>query len=200
LTVCAQHYEGLFWLIAFYALLASLPTVSRLLNAGSTQAVRGDQTPTRQSLTQTWGFVALWASMIYVCGTLPCGRFYYEGVEGFFGNTVTRLSYQYIYIFLGAGVHFNEAVERRLAGLISQVGGLLLSPRECSRALESVDLEARAGAFARESGSEVVAMLASARARSRAALSLWSRAGRAWWANLDLGRTLVRGGRGARRR
>jgi hypothetical protein len=51
-------------------------------------------------------------SIIYVGGTLPCGRFYYEAVEGFFGNVFLKLSYQYIFLYMGVIVHIVDLLER----------------------------------------------------------------------------------------
>lgn len=86
LTVCAQHYEGLFWLVAFYPLLALMPLWARCLG-GKPELALSDVIPMRESRLQQLFFIALLAALVYVGGTLPCGRFFYEGVEGFFGNT-----------------------------------------------------------------------------------------------------------------
>jgi hypothetical protein len=57
-------------------------------------------------------FVAFIAALLYVGGTLPCGRFYYESFEGFVGNGWLRVSYQYLYAYLGYLVHVAERLER----------------------------------------------------------------------------------------
>jgi len=116
LTVCAQHYEGLFWLAGFYPLLALMPLWARLLG-GIPDLGLSDVIPMRESLVQQALFVAFLASMAYVGGTLPCGRFYYEGVEGFFGNTWLRLSYQYIFMYLGFALHATDRSERWVCAL-----------------------------------------------------------------------------------
>jgi len=56
--------------------------------------------------------VGLLSSILYVGGTLPCGRFYYENIEGFFGNSFLRVSYEYVYIHLGFLAHVIDAFER----------------------------------------------------------------------------------------
>lgn len=112
LTICAQHYEGLAWLVAFYLLLNLMPHLSRLFNSNKNAALRAEPSFTRGSLAQHGAFVAFVASILYVGGTLPCGRFYYEAVEGFFGNSVLKLSYQYVYLYMGALVHLLDAGER----------------------------------------------------------------------------------------
>jgi len=69
----------------------------------------------RQSGVQEVLYVAFFSSILYVGGTLPCGRFYYENVDGFFGNTFLRLSYQYLYLYLGLLAHVVDQLERRYA-------------------------------------------------------------------------------------
>ena len=54
-------------------------------------------------------------SIVYLGGTLPCGRFYYENVDGFFGNAFLRLSYEYVYLYLGVLAHGIERLERSYA-------------------------------------------------------------------------------------
>jgi len=54
--------------------------------------------------------------MLYVGGTLPCGRFYYENVDGFFGNSFLRLSYEYVYLYLGLLAHVSDRLERLYCG------------------------------------------------------------------------------------
>lgn len=117
LTVCAQHYEGLFWLVSFYLLLALLPTLFRLFNANKGGRVRADSLPVKHSLIQLASFLLFVASILYVGGTLPAGRFYYEGVEGFFGNGVLKASYQYIFAYLALILHLSDRCERLLLTL-----------------------------------------------------------------------------------
>jgi len=59
----------------------------------------------RESVVQRALFVAYVGSSLYVGGTLPCARFYYEGEEGFFGNLFLRVSYQYLYAYLALVLH-----------------------------------------------------------------------------------------------
>ncbi len=113
LTVCAHHYEGLAWLVGFYALLCYTPHVYRFWNKlGPGTGLRADTAPVRQSLLQEALYVSFFASILYVGGTLPCGRFYYENVEGFFGNSLLRLSYEYVYLYLGLLAHTADLLER----------------------------------------------------------------------------------------
>ena len=56
--------------------------------------------------------MGLFSSILYVGGTLPCGRFYYENIEGFFGNSFLRVSYEYVYIYMGFLAHVIDAFER----------------------------------------------------------------------------------------
>merc|ERR1711976_1090144 len=48
----------------------------------------------QQSPVQEVMYLGLVGSILYCGGTLPCGRFYYEAVDGFFGNSFLRLSYE----------------------------------------------------------------------------------------------------------
>lgn len=117
LTVCAQHYEGLFWLVSFYALLAFLPALSRGFNPDKQARPLADFVPMRHSAVQFAAYVVFLGSVLYVGGTLPCGRFYYEGVEGFFGNVFLKASYQYIYAYLAVLLHALDRAERWANGL-----------------------------------------------------------------------------------
>ena len=112
LTVCAQHYEGLFWFALFYILLCFLPGTYRLLNQDKFGLVRVDHVPMRHSPLQQAAYVIFAGSLVYAGGTLPCGRFYYEAVEGFFGNVFLKLSYQYIFLYLGLLIHLVDLLER----------------------------------------------------------------------------------------
>src|SRR4051812_44169655 len=86
LTVCAQHYEGLAWLISFYALLCYLPLVHRAWNSAATQTqgkpgvgdvsssvskkqcgpTRGGQVGTRQSLVREALYLSFFSSVLFV--------------------------------------------------------------------------------------------------------------------------------------
>lgn len=79
--------------------------------------MHGDYIPMRQSRLQQTAYIVFLGSMLYCGGTLPCGRFYYEAVEGFFGNIFLKLSYQYIYIYLGFIVHAIDVFERSALSL-----------------------------------------------------------------------------------
>jgi len=130
LTVCAHHYEGLAWLLGFYALLCYTPHLFRFWNKPARARVRVAETvPVRQSAVQEVFYLAFFSSILYVGGTLPCGRFYYENIDGFFGNAFLRLSYEYLYLYLGVLAHIVDQVERRfLAG--AAVLGALAEPAQ----------------------------------------------------------------------
>jgi len=116
LTVCAHHYEGLAWLAGFYGLLCYTPHLYRVWNrrSRSTGPV-AEPIAMRQSAVQELLYAGFFASILYVGGTLPCGRFYYENIDGFFGNAFLRLSYEYLYLYLGLLAHLVEQLERRYA-------------------------------------------------------------------------------------
>jgi hypothetical protein len=70
-------------------------------------------------------FVAFIASLLYVGGTLPCGRFYYESFEGFMGNGWLRASYQFLYAYLGCLAHLAERFDRLAHTLVRVFFGLI---------------------------------------------------------------------------
>jgi hypothetical protein len=133
LTVCAQHYEGLAWFGAFYGLLCGMPHVYRAWNPDARSRPRAEAQALRYSTAQHVAFVGFFASLAYVGGSLPCGRFYYEGVEGFFGNIFLKLSYQYLYLYLGVLAHVLDRCERWYLGLPGQSpAGAEEAPAEAS--------------------------------------------------------------------
>jgi quinol-cytochrome oxidoreductase complex cytochrome b subunit len=112
LTICAQHYEGLFWLILYYVILALMPLWSRMWQKNPEYLYyRYDVRAIKDSYLQLSFFIVFMFSMCYVGGTLPCARFYYEEEEGFFGNMFLRLSYQYIYVYLFVIIHALDRIE-----------------------------------------------------------------------------------------
>jgi len=80
--------------------------------SASTTPRQPESAPLRQSPIQELLYFGLVGSMLYVGGTLPCGRFYYENVDGFFGNSFLRLSYEYVYLYLGLLAHVVDKAER----------------------------------------------------------------------------------------
>jgi len=122
LTVCAQHYEGLFWLVSFYILLTILPNIYRLYNTEkgySYNSMYVDYIPSSKSFIQQVLYVIFVGSILYVASVLPCGRFYYESVEGFFGNIFLKLSYQYIYVYMIFLMHISDKFEKFVYSLFS---------------------------------------------------------------------------------
>jgi len=133
LTVCAQHYEGLFWLGAFYGLLTFMPHLYRLFNAPRGALVGVEARSLRYAPIQQALFVLFVGSLLYVGGTLPCGRFYYESFEGFTGNAWLRISYQYLYIYLGYLAHVADRVERLALGALRAFYSVLLQQGQQKR-------------------------------------------------------------------
>lgn len=60
-----------------------------------------------------------------MAGTLPCGRFYYDSLDGLTGNSLLKISYEYIYIYLGFLAHLTEVFDRVLRGFVSFVSYFL---------------------------------------------------------------------------
>lgn len=113
LTICAKHYEGLFWLVMYYAILAYMPMLSFFFKPSNKTLIefKNENRPMIESYIQLFFFISFIASMLYVGGTLPCARFYYEEDEGFFGNIWLRLSYQYLYLYMFFIIHFIDWLE-----------------------------------------------------------------------------------------
>jgi len=96
-----------------------MPQLYRLFNAGRGAALTVEARALRVAPVQQGLFVCFAGSLLYVGGTLPCGRFYYESFEGFTGNSWLRISYQYLYVYLGYLAHVADRVERTALGVVS---------------------------------------------------------------------------------
>jgi hypothetical protein len=104
--------------VMFYVLLTTLPYLARFAQPiKSWGATLPDSVPMRKSSTQQGAFIVFLGSMWYVCGTLPCARFYYEGDEGFFGNVFLRVSYQFLYAYLAIILHWLDKAERSVLNI-----------------------------------------------------------------------------------
>jgi hypothetical protein len=79
LTVCAQHYEGLFWLASFYVLLSLMPQLHQWINRLRYVRPQADAQPLKYAPAQYLLALGFALSLLYVGSSLPCGRFYYEG-------------------------------------------------------------------------------------------------------------------------
>lgn len=124
LTVCAEHYEGLFWLVSFYLFIIFLPNIYRCLNEDlydNNKLYITNYYSTGLSTMQYYSFVIFVGCIFYVSSVLPCGRFYYEEEQGFYGNTLVKVSYQYIYFYLFFFMHVVEKLENFLIGWIDLV-------------------------------------------------------------------------------
>lgn len=113
LTVCAQHYEGLAWLLAFYFLLVFMPNLNQAWDSNQPRpAIKALHAPSRQSILGELLFCVFVMCVVYAGSILPCGRFYYDQVEGFFGNATLRIAYEYIYLYIGVIAHIIDKLER----------------------------------------------------------------------------------------
>jgi hypothetical protein len=113
LTLCAQHYEGLLWLGAYYACLLLLPLFGRMAQPATRRRARAPEAIIpRDTLLEKALFAAFICCLVYVGGTLPCARFFYDSEEGFCGNWWLRLSYQYLYAYLCVLTHWCEQLTR----------------------------------------------------------------------------------------
>jgi quinol-cytochrome oxidoreductase complex cytochrome b subunit len=137
LTVCARHYEGLGWLICFYALLTFLPQVHRLWLATARTPLNGDTPPVPALAPAEGWFAGFVAALVFVGGTLPCGRFYYEARDGLCGQSLLRLSYEYLYLYLGVLAHVSERLATWYASLQARQAALAAAQRPAPLGLKA---------------------------------------------------------------
>jgi len=78
----------------------------------------------QSSLLQTGAFALFMLSVYTVASMLPCGRYYYEPEGGYVGNPWVKVSFQYLYLYLGWLIHNLDLIEyfifRFLVPYISQ--------------------------------------------------------------------------------
>jgi len=55
----------------------------------------------QSSLLQTSGFIIFLFSVSTVASMLPVGRYYYEPEGGYVGNPWVKVSFQYLFLYLG---------------------------------------------------------------------------------------------------
>jgi len=108
LTVTPSHYEGLFWMASFFILLAILPILYNLYNNYIDYVAT---IPMQHSLLQTSSFIFFMMSLYCTASMLPCGRYYYAPENGYVGNPWVKISYQYIYLYLGWFLHHLDVLD-----------------------------------------------------------------------------------------
>jgi membrane protein insertase Oxa1/YidC/SpoIIIJ len=92
----------------FFMLLATMPILYGFY--GVNTATYAMQTSWLQTVFFLWFLFSL------LCTTLmlPCGRYYYDIEAGYVGNPWVKMSYQYIYLYLGWLVYHLDAFEAYL--------------------------------------------------------------------------------------
>ena len=108
LTVTPSHYEGLFWMALFFILLAFLPIVYNLYNSSNDYVAT---IAMQNTALQTFTFIFFMMSLYCVASMLPCGRYYYAPENGYVGNSWVKISYQYIYLYLGWLIHHLDLID-----------------------------------------------------------------------------------------
>lgn len=108
LTIAPTHYEGLFWMASFFALLGFAPLIDKFYMANFRDIAR---IPTRASKIQSVCYFLFLISLATTAVILPCGRYYYEAEGGYVGNTAVKFAYQYIYFYLGFLMYNLDRVE-----------------------------------------------------------------------------------------
>ena len=83
---------------SFFILLAILPILYNLYNNYIDYVAT---IPMQHSLLQTSSFIFFMMSLYCTASMLPCGRYYYAPENGYVGNPWVKISYQYIYLYLG---------------------------------------------------------------------------------------------------
>lgn len=111
LIVCPTHYEGVFWLMFYLALIAALPLFYNFYNSFNKHV---PAIPMQNSLLQTTAFILFMMSMYCCASILPCGRYYYEPEGGYVGNPWIKFSFQYIYLYLAWLVHHLDVLDHHI--------------------------------------------------------------------------------------
>ena len=97
LTISPSHYEGLLWAGLYFFGIACLPLTYNFYNGTEGYL---SSTASKNSFCFSACFYLFCWSLFYTASVLPVGRYYYELEGGYVGNTWTKLSYQYIYMYL----------------------------------------------------------------------------------------------------
>ena len=108
LTISPSHFEGLMWFGLWIILLAFLPIINHWYNPSH---IYLSIIPMQSSLIQTIAFIFFMLSMYCSNSLLPCGRYYYEPEGGYVGNPWIKISYQYLYLYLGWIIHNLDLIE-----------------------------------------------------------------------------------------
>jgi hypothetical protein len=87
-------------------------------------------------------------SLYCTASMLPCGRYYYDPEGGYVGNPWVKISYQFIYLYLGWFIHHLDLFDH----YIFQFSQTLI--RKCS-SYSSRTLFARQSSLNEESSNEV---------------------------------------------
>ena len=109
LVVSPTHWEGLIWVISYLVLLAALPIVFNFYHSFSKALFL---TGTAYSYKQTLFYILFLTSLICTTSMLPCGRYYYEPEAGYKGNPWVKVSYQYVYFYLGWLLHHVDRIDQ----------------------------------------------------------------------------------------
>ena len=135
LTISPSHYEGLSWFGLWLLLLAALPIINNWYNTSHTYL---PVIPMQSSLLQTSGFIIFMFSMYTVASMLPCGRYYYEPEGGYVGNPWVKVSFQYLFLYLGWLVHNFDLIEHYAFNFIQTF------TRQCTKLYDRANLKSKA--------------------------------------------------------
>jgi hypothetical protein len=76
-------------------------------------------------------------SIYTVASMLPCGRYYYEPEGGYVGNPWVKVSFQYLFLYLGWIIHNLDLVEHYAFNFIQTVN------RQCTKLYDRAKLKSR---------------------------------------------------------
>jgi hypothetical protein len=77
-------------------------------------------------------------SIYTVASMLPCGRYYYEPEGGYVGNPWVKVSFQYLFLYLGWIVHNLDLVEHYAFNFIQTF------TRQCTKLYDRANLKSKA--------------------------------------------------------
>jgi len=109
LVVSPTHWEGLIWVISYLVMLAALPIIFNFYHSFSRAL---SLTGTAYSYSQTLFYTLFLVALICTTSMLPCGRYYYEPEAGYKGNPWVKISYQYVYFYLGWLLHHVDRIDQ----------------------------------------------------------------------------------------
>ena len=108
LVVSPTHYEGVMWLVGFFLLLSFMPILNKFYK--NNEIANHEPYMNMYILHLIFYFIFMF-TLLTTASVLPCGRYYYDPESGYVGNVFIKLSYQYVYLYLGWLVYNLEFID-----------------------------------------------------------------------------------------